>query len=401
MALQISPLKLVIAGIAVLAVAFGGWRLLAPQSDSGSPPGQQAEAGGKRGPGQGAGPGRGPQGGAKTVVAEKVRREIIGDRLEAIGTIYANESVTVTAKTQGIIRTIAFDDGQTVKKGEEIAAIDAGVEDAAVNVELANLEQQRKELARIRSLAASNNIALARLDEITAAVKKAEANVAAARVRSTDRRIVAPFSGIVGTRRISVGALVSPGTAVATLDDISVVKLDFAIPETFMSSLHPGLEVEAAASAYKGQMFKGKVIAVDARVDSTTRSVNVRALVQNEDLRLRPGMLMIVDLINDPREALMVSEGSVVPENGVQYLYVVGPDNIANRAPVTIGTRRNGLVEIVKGVKEGDLVIKEGMQDMRPNTRVNIVNANDLKGEASDPAREAARQLINARSSPS
>ncbi len=395
--MKTSQLKLVIAGIAVLAVAFGGWRLLGPksggvpQAQMGGPAGGQA-----KGPG---GPGRGPQGGARTVIAEKVYREAIGDRIEAIGTIYANESVTITAKTQGIMRSIAFDDGQTVKKGEEIAAIDSGVEDSALNVELANLEQQKKELARIQSLATSNNIALSKLDDQTAAVKKAEANVAAARVRSTDRRIVAPFSGIVGTRRISVGALVTPGTAVATLDDISVVKLDFAVPETFMSALHPGLEVEASASAYRGAVFKGKVVSVDARVDATTRSVNVRALVQNEDLRLRPGMLMIVDLISDARDALMVSEASLVPENGVQYLYVIGPEATASRVAVTIGTRRNGTVEIVKGVKEGDLVIKEGMQDMRNGTRVNVVNANELKGEA-DPASEAARQSV-ARPNPS
>lgn len=390
--------KFVVAGIAVLALAFAGWQLMphkpdgVPQVRAGGPTGGQA-----RGPG---GPGgRGPQGGARTVVAEKVYREAIGDRIEAIGTIYANESVTVTAKTQGIMRAIAFDDGQTVKKGEEMAAIDSGIEDSALNVELANLEQQKKELARIQSLATSNNIALSKLDDQTAAVKKAEANVAAARARSTDRRIIAPFSGIVGTRRISVGALVTPGTAVATLDDISVVKLDFAVPETFMASLHSGLEVEASASAYRGAVFKGKVIAVDARVDSVTRSVNVRAIVQNDDLRLRPGMLMIVDLISDPRDALMVSEASLVPENGVQYLYVVGPDNIASRVAVTIGTRRKGEVEIVKGIKEGDLVIREGMQDMRNGTRVNIVNAGELKGEA-DPASEAARQSM-ARPSPS
>lgn len=379
--------KLVIAAIAVVAIAVAGWRLLGPQPQGGP----QAKAGAAmRGPG---GPGRGPQNMVRTVVAEKVYREAIGDRIEAIGTLYANESVTVTAKTQGIIRSIAFEDGQTVKKGEEIAAIDAGVEDAALNVELANLEQQKKELARIQALASSNNIALSRLDDQTASVKKAEANVAAARVRSTDRRIVAPFSGIVGTRRISVGALVSPGTAVATLDDISVVKLDFAIPETFMAVLHPGLEIEATASAYKGAVFRGKVISVDSRVDSTTRSVNVRALVPNDDLRLRPGMLMIVDLISDPRDALMIPEAALVPENGVQYVYLIGPDNTANRVAVTIGTRRQGAVEILKGVKEGDLVIREGMQDMRSGTRVNIVNANELKGEA-DPASEAARQSL-------
>ena len=363
---------------------FGHKTDSAPQAQAG---GQQA--GGPRAGGPGAG--RGGPGMARTVLAEKVKRQSIGDRIEAIGTLYANESVTVTAKTQGIIRSLAFDDGQTIKKGEEIAAIDAGEQDAALNVELANLEQQRKELARIQSLASSNNIALSRLDEMTANVKKAEANVAAARVRSTDRRIIAPFSGIVGTRRISVGALVSPGTAVATLDDISVVKLDFAIPETFMSALHPGLEIEASASAYKGMVFKGKVVAVDARVDSATRSVNVRAIVDNDDLRLRPGMLMIVDLINDQRDALMVSEASLMPENGVQYLYVISADNVATKVPVTIGTRRQAAVEIVKGVKEGDIVIKEGMQDLRSGSKVNVVNAGDLSGQAEPSPRLRAR----------
>lgn len=396
-----SQLKFVVTGIAVVAIAFGGWRLFGPKPESAP----QAQAGGQAGgPPGGRGPGgpggRGPQGGARAVVAERVHRETIGDRIEAIGTVFANESVTVTAKTQGIMRTIAFDDGQTVKRGEEMAAIDSGIEDSALNVELANLEQQRKELARIQSLATSNNIALSKLDDQTAAVKKAEANVAAARARATDRRILAPFSGIVGTRRISVGALVTPGTPVATLDDISVVKLDFAVPETFLAAVHPGLEIEATASAYRGAIFKGKVVSVDSRVDPLTRSVNVRALVPNEDIRLRPGMLMIVDLISAPREAMMVSEASVVPENGMQYLYVIGADNIANRVPVTIGTRRNAAVEIVKGIKEGDLVVKEGMQDMRPGTKVNILNLNEInKGEA-DPASEAARQSMS-RPSPS
>jgi membrane fusion protein (multidrug efflux system) len=390
--------KLLVAAVAVVAIAFGGWRLFGQHDAPASGP--QAQAGGARNGAGAPGQARGPQGAPRTVLAEKVKSESIGDRIEAIGTLNANESVTVTAKTQGIIRSIAFDDGQTIKKGEEIAAIDAGEQDAALNVELANLEQQRKELTRIQSLATSNNIALSRLDEMTAAVKKAEANVAAARVRSTDRRIIAPFSGIVGTRRISVGALVSPGTAVATLDDISVVKLDFAIPETFMSSLRPGLEIEASASAYKSAVFKGKVVAVDARVDSATRSVNVRAIVDNEDLRLRPGMLMIVDLINDQRNALMVSEASLMPENGVQYLFVITPDNVANKVPVTIGTRRQGAVEIVKGVKEGDIVIKEGMQDLRSGSKVNVVNAGDLKGQAEIES-EAARQTGAGRPSPS
>src|SRR6185312_8000690 len=199
----------------------------------------------------------------------------------------------------------------------------SGAEDSALNVELANLEQQRKELDRIAALAKTNYIAQSKLDEQTASLKKAEANVAAARVRAGDRRILAPFSGIVGTRRISLGALVAPGTAVVTLDDISVVKLDFQIPETFMASLRPGLAIEAQASAYRGETFKGQVLSVDARIDPATRSVSIRAVLPNADLRLRPGMLMVVDLIKDEREALMVPEAAVVPENGAQYVYLV------------------------------------------------------------------------------
>ena len=316
---------------------------------------------------------------ARPVVAVLVDKQVFGDRLEAIGTIYANESISVTAKTQGIIRSVDFEDGQTFKKGDQIATIDAGEQDAALNVELANLEQQRKDLERVMGLAADRHVSQARVDEQVAMLKKAEANVAAARVRSNDRRIVAPFSGIVGTRRISVGALVSPGTVVTTLDDLSEVKLDFSIPETFMATLQPGLDIEATASAYPGVVFKGRVVAVDSRVDPVTRAVGVRAVIPNDDLRLRPGMLMVAELIKDRRESLMIPEASLLPENNVQYVYTISADNTANRQQVTIGRRRAGAVEVLDGLKEGDLVVREGLQDLRSGAKVNVVNANELR----------------------
>ncbi len=315
----------------------------------------------------------------RSVVVATAQRKELGDHIEAIGTLYANESVTVTAKTQGIIRSIAFEDGQTVRKGEEIAAIDAGAEDAALNVELANLEQQKKELGRTEELANSQHVSKSKLDEQVAAVKKAEANVAAARVRTGDRRIVAPFGGIVGTRRISVGALVSPGTVVATLDDISSVKLDFAIPETFMASLKPGLDIEAIASAYRDQTFKGKVVSVDNRIDPVTRSVNIRAVLENADLRLRPGMLMVVDLIKDKRNAIIVPEAALQPEANSQFVFVVSPESTVTKTQVTIGRRSMGFIEILSGIKEGDLVIQEGTQDLRSGAKVKVLNAADAK----------------------
>ena len=351
----------VIVLVLVAVVAAGGWALFL-RDDAGP-----------RGPG-----GRG-QMGPRPVNVVAVTRETFSDRIEALGTVQALESVSVTAKVQGIIRSIYFNDGQTVAKGQEIAAIDAGEQTAQLNVELANLEQQRKELERTASLAKENHISQARVDEQTAALKRAEANVAAARVRAGDRLIVAPFNGVVGTRRISVGALVSPGTVVTTLDDISKVKLDFAVPETFLASLKPTLPIEAVASAYPGETFKGAVIAVDSRIDPTTRSVNVRAQIDNADLRLRPGMLMVVDLIKDARESLMVPEAALDPANDKQYVVIVDPDSgIARRVEVKIGRRRTGFVEVLEGVREGDLVVREGLQDLRDGAKVEIMNRTEL-----------------------
>lgn len=352
--------KQTVSAVLVLAMmVVAGWFLFGRGDASAPKPGLQQAA-------------------VRPVIGVVVEKQVFGDRLEAIGTLYANESVSVTAKTQGIIRSVDFEDGQTFKRGDQIAAIDAGEQDAALNVELANLEQQQKDLARARGLSKEGHVSQSRVDEMVAMVKKAEANVAAARVRSNDRRITAPFSGIVGTRRISVGALVSPGTVVTTLDDISEVKLDFAIPETFMATLHPGLDIEAAASAYPNEIFKGKVISVDSRVDPVTRSVNVRAMIPNEDLRLRPGMLMVAELIKDRRESLMIPEAALLPENNLQYVYTISTDNVANRLQVTIGRRRAGAVEVLEGLREGDVVIKEGLQDLRSGSKVNVVNANEL-----------------------
>jgi membrane fusion protein (multidrug efflux system) len=352
-----------IAVALIVVVAIGGWALFMRDSGPG---------------GQGPGRGRGMNMGPRPVNVVAVTREVFSDRIEALGTVQSAESVNVTAKVQGIIGRIFFDDGQTVSKGQEIAAIDAGEQTAQLNVELANLEQQRKDLERTVSLAKENHISQARVDEQTAALKKAEANVAAARVRAGDRLIVAPFAGVVGTRRISVGALVSPGTVVTTLDDISKVKLDFAVPETYLASLKPALPIEATASAYNGEIFKGTVIAVDSRIDPTTRSVNVRAEIDNADLRLRPGMLMVVDLIKDQSESLMVPEAALDPANDKQYVVVIGPDNVAHRVEVKIGRRRIGFVEVLEGVREGDLVVREGLQDLQDGAKVEIINRTEL-----------------------
>ena len=304
--------------------------------------------------GEGGGPGgmagRGEFGGARAqpVIAMSARNEIFADRLEAIGTLQANESIVVTAKVQGIVESIGFADGEDVEAGTTLVQFDEDEQRARLQVELANLDEQQKQFERIAGLASANATSEARYDEQDAAVKKARANVAAARARLADYTIKAPFAGRLGTRRISTGALVSPGTTITTLDDLSVVKLDFSVPETFLATLREGLDIEAVTSAYANEVFNGRVSSIDTRIDPMTRSVGIRAEIQNDDQRLRPGMLMVVDLIKDRRESLMIAEEALVPFENQQYVFVVQDDDTVARIPVTIGRRRPGSVEILR-----------------------------------------------------
>ncbi|MBL8642899.1 MAG: efflux RND transporter periplasmic adaptor subunit [Rhodospirillaceae bacterium] len=372
--------RTIVAGVAAAAVviAGGAYFLMPGGKPAGGPPGMAA----------------GPMGGGRPlpVIVTRVTYEMFDDHIEAIGTSAANESITVTAKVTGVIRSLNFDDGQFVQKGEEIAAIDAGEPDARLNVELANVDEQRKELNRIMGLAESNNVSRARVDQQIAALKKAEANAAAARARVGDYRITAPFAGVLGPRRVSLGALVSPGAVITTLDDISTIKLDFAVPETFMATLRPGLDIEATTTAYQGELFKGQVVSVDSRVDPVTRSVGIRALIPNPEARLKPGMLMVIDLIKDRRQSLMIPEQALSPENNKNFVFTVGPENTVDRVEIKIGRRRLGAVEVVEGLKEGDLVVTEGIMDLRPRSKVDIKNKDKIgAGLPSADMRDASR----------
>lgn len=325
------------------------------------------------------------------VLAMPVRLETFADRLEAIGTLQANESIVVTARVQGIVKEIDFADGQLVEAGTVLVQFDEAEQRARLQVELANLEEQRKQFDRISGLARANATSEARFDEQQAAVKKAEANVAAARARLADYTITAPFAGRLGTRRISAGALVTPGTVITTLDDLSVVKLDFSIPETFLSTLRVGLDIEAISSAYPDEVFRGIVTSIDTRIDPTTRSVGIRAELPNGDQRLRPGMLIVVDLIKDRSDSLMIAEEALVPFENKQYVFVVNDDDTVTRTPITIGRRRPGSVEVLEGLNLGDLVITEGNTSLSTGNKVRLLNDSEVRNGPASAATQPSR----------
>lgn len=219
-----------------------------------------------------------PKGTAKHVIVAPVVLEEISDRVEALGTARANESVNITANVSEKIKQIQFEDGQQVKAGEILAVLDYAEEQANLKQAQAVRGERKLALDRLlqldeRKLAATDEIDRTRLELV-----QADASITAIKARISDRVIRAPFDGVVGLRNISVGALVETGDLIATLDDISRIKLDFSVPAMFLGELKPGLKIKARAMTLGSQEFLGEVKSIDSRVDPVTRSVKVSTL---------------------------------------------------------------------------------------------------------------------------
>lgn len=324
------------------------------------------------------------------VVVSEARVVEVADRVEALGTLRANEAVTITATVTETISAIHFEDGQRVEAGDVLVEMTSREQHARLEEAQARLAEAEQQYERVRSLEASGSASASLLDERRRDLRAARATLAAIESQLADRLIKAPFDGVVGLRNISLGALVEPGDVITTLDDDRVMKLDFPVPSLFLPSLTPGLEIEARAAALGEQTFEGVVASVSSRVDPVTRSVQVRALIPNPERRLRPGLLMQVQLLRDPREAVMVPEAAIL-QRGSEHAVLVVDENedgetVAQRREVRVGLRQPGKVEIVAGLSPGERVITHGADKARPGQPVAI--------KATDAGSQPLRDLI-------
>jgi membrane fusion protein (multidrug efflux system) len=306
------------------------------------------------------------------VVAVPVREARLTLEAEALGTAGANESVDVTAKTSNLVTAVRFAEGQQVRRGQVLVELDGREAQAELAIAEAALSESRSQFNRSRELYTTQALSEAQLEQIEATLKANDARVAFARSRLSDTIITAPFAGRVGLRRVSVGSLVNPGTVITTLDDTSMIKLDLTIPETMVSSVEAGREIVARSVAWPGEDFAGKVSSVDSRVDPTTRSVTVRALLPNERAMLKPGMFLTVRLARGSSNALLVPEQALVPEQGNVFVYVVRDDSRVEKRQVRTGERRVGEVQIVAGLAVGEQVVTEGTQKLRDGAPVTV-----------------------------
>ncbi|MCK8046494.1 efflux RND transporter periplasmic adaptor subunit [Shewanella sp. 1CM18E] len=306
------------------------------------------------------------------VVVTKASMEPIRDEVEALGTSKANESITVTAKVTEVVTQVNFSDGDLVDKGRLLVQLQDSEQRARVTVAKVKVKDHQRELERIRTLVTSQTIAELERDRLQTLIDTAKAELAQAESALRDRRITAPFSGALGLRQVSTGALVSPGNAITTLDDISVIKLDFSVPERFLQSLALGKKVEATAVAFDGEVFEGKVMSIDSRINPKTRAVIVRAEIPNPKQRLLPGMLMKVKLIKTSRDALILPESAIIPIQDRHYVYWVNDEGVIEQKQVELGLRKRGWVEIIDGVALDEQIVIRGLLKVRPGDKVKV-----------------------------
>lgn len=326
-----------------------------------------AAACGAKAPNNAAGSGAGPE--SVAVVAVPVQQKPIAVQVEALGTAHASEAVDITSKAGNKVVAVRFGEGQWVRRGEVLIELDGAQNRADLAAAEAALAESRSAYERSRGLFTQQAVSQSQLEQIEATLKGNEARVAAAAARVADTVIRAPFDGRVGLRRVSVGALVSPGTIITTLDDTRTMKLDFDVPEAFLAILKPGLSVAAKSIAYPDESFDGAVESVDSRVDPVTRSIRVRARLPNPEGLLRPGMFLTVIVSRAPLPGLVVPEQALVPERGAVYVFIVADGRVLRRT-VTIGRRSPGEVEILAGVAAGERVVIEGTQKIRDGSSV-------------------------------
>ena len=303
-----------------------------------------------------------------TVVAEKTPYK---DIVEALGNVRANEQVHITSQSSDVVEQVSFVDGQLVEKGQLLVQLNNVEEAAKVKEFEANLAESVSQLNRFQDLLTKKATSKSQVEEQEAKTKAISAQLLSARAKLNERRIVAPFDGIIGFREISVGAFITSGDVITTLDDIATVKVDFSVSEQFFTTIKIDQKIYAKSRAYPEIAFIGRISSVDPRIDMDTRTVRVRAEIENTDLKLRPGMLLTIEVERHIDHVLQLPESAIIPIQDKQFVFVVEQDK-AVRKSVKTGRRKPGLVEIIDGLNMGEHVVIEGALKLRDGSQVAV-----------------------------
>jgi membrane fusion protein (multidrug efflux system) len=317
---------------------------------------------------------RGARGGGPVkVVTARVEMQSLVDEIQALGTANANESVEIRSRVTSLVERVVFEEGQVVKAGQLLIELESSEIVAGLALAEAALSESLSLYNRNESLSDKQAISASNLEQLLAGVKVNEALVVAAKARLANTRIRAPFSGRLGLRRVSPGSFVDSSTIITTLDDVTSIKLDFSVPETFVTVVNEGMSILARSIVFPDRVFKGEVSSIDTRLDPVSRAVQVRAIIPNDDGLLKPGMFMTVDLQRDRGDVLVAPEQAIVPEGTTQYVFVV-VNNVVEKRAVILGRRIPGFVVIREGIVAGESVVTEGTGKVRQDSQVEVIS---------------------------
>jgi membrane fusion protein (multidrug efflux system) len=339
------------------------------------------QAGGK--PGDGKAPAAAAAGGAKPgaggppmgmpVKASPVEVAAIDLDVQAVGTLLADESVTIRPEIDGRVTELHFQEGQQVAKGARLVSLDQAELKAQLAQSEAQVRTESQRYERARELLAQKFVSEEAVDLARNNLARAEAARREVEARLDKATLVAPFSGTVGLRSISPGAYVRKGDDIVRLESISAIKVNFRIPETYAARVRPGQVVSIRLDAYPGETFAGQVYAVEPVVDERTRTILLRGRVQNSGLKLKPGMFVRVNLAMEKREnAIVIPEPAVWPQGQQTFVYKA-VDGKAVLTKVDLGVRRPGKVEVSAGLAPGDVVVTEGQMKLKDGAPIMVL----------------------------
>jgi len=323
---------------------------------------------------------QGPAGGFQMpptpVEVTDVKAQNVADKFEAVGTIEAIEGVTIVSEIDAAVVSLPFDEGSYIKKGDLIARLDDSQLSAEVNRTEALYNQGKAAYNRVKIIVDQKAGSQQDLDDALANLKVAEANFELAKARLAKTRIIAPFDGFIGARKISVGTFLRTGQEITELANLNEIRVIFSAPERYLAQLKKNAKVVVTSTVFPDYSVAGKIIAIEPILDAETRNVNITARVQNPGQKFRPGMSAnVAAILSENPDALTVPNEAVFANGDQSFVYVVKKDSTVSAVPVTLGMQTPKIVEITSGLTDGSLIVRTGHQKLFDGAKVMPVNS--------------------------
>ena len=314
---------------------------------------------------------------APVIIAEVSSRDV-SDRVEALGTLMANEMVVISSPVAEVVARVAFEEGARVARGDVLVELEHASELAERSAARATLVERRSALRRVEELSAQGLASAAELDLARAQMLLAEAMVEAAQAAINERIVRAPFDGVLGLREISPGAYVQAGQRITSLHDLSRMKLEFTLPSGVLAQVDvsPGARIQAHAPGDPQRRFSGRILVSDQALDAGSRSLRLRAVLDDSDASLRPGGLMVAEVLSGSRLGLFVPETAVIASTQGNSVFV-NEEGRAQPRQVTTGQRRDGQVEVLSGLTAGEQVVVHGTDRLRAGVPLKVQSVFD------------------------